>query len=131
MDAQIVDAPDSAPDIPGKRVEIVPPPISLEAAELELALQSQDISERGFSGVIGHVLESMRGRLLFDMPSSHVPGYQRVAAASTGQGDDRRVFLIHLADDGGTIRVEEAHDGGSPLAGFASSCMHLMDRLTA
>lgn len=130
--ARIVDASETETDATEPAVETAPQPqASLEAAELELSLQSQDISERGFAGIVVHSLRSLQGALLFDMPASQLPGFQRVAAVSTGAGEDRRIFLIHLADDGGAIRVEEANDDGNPLAGFASSCMNLMDRLAA
>lgn len=132
MEALIVDAPEAGSGAFRPTMETASSQsVSLEAAELELALQSQDISEQGFAGVILHALEILEGTLLFDMPAAMLPGYQRVAAASTGAGDDRRIFLIHLADDGATIKVEEANDGAGVLAGFAASCMNLMDRLAA
>lgn len=133
MEALIVDAPEGMSDTPKTTtIETTPSsPVSLEAAELELALQSQDITEQGFGGAVSHALETLHGTLLFDMPASHLPGCQRIAAVSTGTGPDRLIFLIHLADDGATIKVEEASDDGSALAGFAASCMNLMDRLAA
>lgn len=133
MDALIVDGPEEAETGAVETAVETPPlqPVSLEAAELELALQAQDIFERGFAGAVRHALDSLDGTLLFDMPDSLLPGFQRVAAVSTGSGDDRRIFLIHLANDGGSIRVEEAAETDSPLAGFATSCMNLMDRLAA
>lgn len=133
MDALIVDAPEELETGSAETTVETPPlqPVSLEAAELELALQAQDIFERGFAGAVRHALDALEGTLLFDMPDSLLPGFQRVAAVSTGSGGERRIFLIHLADDGGTVRVEEAAETDNPLAGFASSCMNLMDRLAA
>jgi len=105
--------------------------VSLEAAELELALQSQSIMEHGFDGAVRGALAELGGTLLFDMPASLLDGYQRVAAVSTGLGAERRIFLIHLGDDGATIRVDEADSDTTPMAGFAASSPTLMDRLAA
>jgi hypothetical protein len=106
-------------------------PVSLETAELELALQMQDVVGQGFDSAVRHALDTLGGSMLFDMPGSPLPGYQRVAVASTGIGDERRVFLIHLGEDGSSINVEDAENDTTSLAGFAASYLNLMDRLAA
>lgn len=125
MDAPIVET--AAPGVE----HIQPVAVSLEAAELELALQSQSIMEHGFEGAVRGALAELGGTLLFDMPASLLDGYQRVAAVSTGSGEERRIFLIHLGDDGSAIRVDEAESDTTPLAGFAASYANLMERLAA
>lgn len=124
MDAPIVATPAAS----SEQVQLA---ISLEAAEVELALQSQSIMEQGFEGAVRGAMAELGGTLLFDMPVSMLEGFQRVAAVSTGSGEERRIFLIHLGDDGSEIRVEEAESDATPLAGFAASYANLMERLAA
>jgi hypothetical protein len=125
MDALIVET--TAPDAEHAGSAAV----SLEAAELELALQMQNILEQGFEGALRRALAELGGTLLFDMPASLLDGFQRVAAVSTGSGEDRRIFLVHLGNDGAAINVEEAESDNTPLAGFAASYVNLMERLAA
>lgn len=116
-----------APDVGKNESE----PVSLEAAELELVLQMQNIVEKGFVGALRGALAELGGTLLFDLPESHLEGFQRVAAVTTGSGEDRKIFLVHLDHNGSGTRVEEAISDTTTIAGFAASYADLMDRLAA
>ena len=102
-------------------------PISLEAVELELALQLQDIVGRGFEDSVQGAVEAAGYDFLFQFPAGHSAGDQRVAAISARNGDERQILLVHLADDGETLRVEAPNDESNSIAEFAASYAGLMD----
>lgn len=102
-------------------------PISLEAVELELALQLQDIVSKGFEDSVQNAVEAAGYNFLFQFPAGHNDGHQRVAAISAGAGEERHILLVHLADDGETLRVEAPNDDSSSIAEFAASYAGLMD----
>ncbi|MCV0408175.1 MAG: hypothetical protein K5872_18290 [Rhizobiaceae bacterium] len=102
---------------------------SLEAVELELALQLEDVVEDGFETALEGALRRVGGQLFFHLRVDTMPNCQRVAAASVGAGDERQLVLVILPDDGGPIRVEAATEEAGPLAGFARSYAGLFERL--
>ena len=104
-------------------------PITLEAVELELALQMQDIVARGFEDSVQDAVEAAGYSFLFQFPAGQENGHQRVAAISAGVGEDRHILLVHLADDGETLRVEAPDSEPSSVAQFAASYAGLMDHL--
>ena len=103
--------------------------ITLEAVELELALQMQDVVSRGFENSVQSAVEAAGYRFLFQMPAGLDDGHQRVAAVSAGDGEDRHILLVHLGDDGETLRVEAPEDDANSIAEFAASYAGLMDCL--
>jgi hypothetical protein len=97
----------------------------------ERALQSHDIAELGFDDAIRAALQEVGGASLFQLPASFGDRIERVAAVCLGAEDDRRIYLVRLAEDGGVAQVEEASDEASPLAGLAASYVDVMQRLAA
>lgn len=104
------------------------PVLSLEAVQLELALQFHDATDRDFEASVRDGLEAVGGLFLFEMRADAFADCQRVAAASVGQGEDRLLVLVILPSDGGPMRVEPASASSSPLAGFAASYAGLVER---
>ncbi len=101
--------------------------ISLEAVELELALQLQDIVGRGFEDSVQDAVEAAGYDFLFQFPAGHSDGDQRVAAIAARNGEERQILLVHLAEDGETLRVEAPNDEPNSIARFAASYAGLMD----
>lgn len=104
-------------------------PITLEAVELELALQMQDIVARGFEDSVQGAVEAAGYQFLFQFPAGLENGQQRVAAISAGAGDDRHILLVHLADDGETLKVEAPSEDANSIVEFAESYAGLLDLL--
>jgi hypothetical protein len=104
---------------------------SLETIELELALQFQDFVELGFEGSVKRAIESVGGRLLFQMRLDGAEDCDRVAAVSMKSGDGERFALVVLPADGGTPRVEAAETSSHPIAGITAAYAGLMDQLGA
>ncbi|MEZ5810774.1 MAG: hypothetical protein R3D45_05090 [Rhizobiaceae bacterium] len=104
-------------------------PVTLEAVELELALQMQDIVSNGFEDSVQNAVEAAGYNFLFQFPAGRENGHQRVAAISAGRGDERQILLVHLAEDGETLRVEAPDDKNRSIARFAASYAGLMDCL--
>lgn len=105
-------------------------PITLEAVELELALQMQDICSKGFEDSVQNAVEAAGYNFLFQFPAGSEDGHQRVAAVSAGDGEERHILLVHLADDGETLRVEAPDNENNSVAEFAASYAGLMDFLS-
>lgn len=103
--------------------------VSLEAVELELALQLQDVVESGFENNVQSAVEAAGYRFLFQFPAELDDELQRVAAICTGDGEQRRILLVHLTDDGQTLRVDAPDEEENSIAGFAASYAGLMDYL--
>lgn len=102
-------------------------PITLEAVELELALQMQDIVTKGFEDSVQNAVEAAGYNFLFQFPAGSEDGQQRVAAISAGEGEERHILLVHLAEDGETLRVEAPDGKPNTIAKFAASYAGLMD----
>lgn len=104
-------------------------PVTLEAVELELALQMQDVISRGFVDSVQDAVEAAGYQFLFQFPSGLGNGNQRVAAVSAGTGDERHILLVHLDEDGETLKVEAPNSNSGSIADFAASYAGLMDAL--
>lgn len=123
MGAALIEAPDTAPDPDAGQ--------SLETVELELALQFQDFVEHGFEGSVKRAVDSVGGRLLFQMRLDGAQDCDRVAAVAMRTGEAEKFALIVLPSDGGSPRVEPAETSRNPLAGIAAAYAGLMDQLGA
>src|SRR5690606_21358484 len=94
---------------------------SLVAIELELALQLQEFVEHGFEGSVKRAVESVGGRLLFQMRLDGADDCERVAAVSMPSGKEEHFALIVLPADGGSPRVEAAETSRHPIAGITAA----------
>lgn len=99
---------------------------SLEAIELELALQTQDLAAAGFETCVANAAEATGGKLLFHMPVEFMPGCQRIAAVLAGKGSDQRTVMVMLDESGERTFVEDAGNGNA-FSGLASSYANLMN----
>lgn len=102
--------------------------VALETVEFELALQLQDIARQGFEGALSTALDSVGGKLLFDMPIA-IEDCRRVAAVSLGSGEQRLLALVVLPNGSDTPRVETAENSSNPVAGIVAAYAGVMDHL--
>jgi hypothetical protein len=119
MEAELTAAPaDSASDD------------SLEAVELELALQNQNLISLGFEESISTALSEIGGEMLFQMRLER-EDCQRIAAVRIGAGDQQQFALVIMPPGGGQMRVEPVEQSSNPLAIIAKSYAGLVDTLRA
>ena len=100
----------------------------LETIELELALQVQDVPGIGFDAAVDAALTSLGGQLLFRLPATSET-VREVAAVSmpTSETGRRKLLLVTLAQDGETMRIENAASGHNPVADLACSMAGVLD----
>jgi hypothetical protein len=99
---------------------------SLEAVELELALQNQNLVSLGFEESIQTALKAIGGEMLFQMRLEN-EDCQRVAAVRIGSEDERQFALVIMPPDGGLMRVEPVAQSSNPIAQITESYAGLMD----
>jgi hypothetical protein len=99
---------------------------SLEAVELELALQNQNLVSLGFEESIQTALKAIGGEMLFQMRLEN-EDCQRVAAVRIGNEDERQLALVIMPPDGGLMRVEPVAQSSNPIAQITESYAGLMD----
>src|SRR5262245_47202400 len=78
---------------------------SLEAVELELALQNQNLISLGFEESIRTALQTTGGEILFQMRMEN-DDCQRIAAVRIGNGTEQQLALVIMPPGGGLMRVE-------------------------
>jgi|SRR5690606_32844990 hypothetical protein len=103
--------------------------LALEAVELELALQLQDVVADGFADSVQEAVETAGYRYLFQMPAVDGAGTEQIAAICTGRGESRRILLVHLDADGRTVRVSPADDDETAYAEIADSFAQVLEEL--
>lgn len=103
--------------------------VSLEAVELELALQLQDVVANGFAETVQGAVETAGYRFLFQMPAVGCDDTQCIAAISAGEGDSRRILLVYLDGDGLSVRVEPTGSNDNAYAEIAQSFAEVMEEL--
>lgn len=104
---------------------------SLEAVELELAIDTGDIRILGFDAAVRDAMRSLDGEFLFDLPASGLAtGFQRIAVVRVRSGSRETVILlVMLADDGDTIKVCEPDEETAGLSDFARAFINVLERL--
>ena len=112
--------------------------ITLDAAELELALELNDdvpgesdaaAEPAGdYATSIRQALDTTGGHLLFHMPAEDGAG--EVAAVAVGVGEERKVLMVTIPRDG-EMRIVPSDRSPSPLARIAPSFADVMERLAA
>ena len=99
---------------------------SLEAVELELALQNQNLISLGFEESIRTALQSTGGEILFQMRMER-EDCQRIAAVRIGSGEEQQFALVIMPPGGGLMRVEPVDRSTNPLARITESYAGLVD----
>jgi hypothetical protein len=97
-------------------------PLSLEAVELELSLQTAQTAD------LDAALRSAGARVLFAVHPATGSDAPFVAAVVVGDGEERQ-FLIVTRPADGAVSVETAETSGSPLARLAASFAAVMERM--
>jgi hypothetical protein len=122
MNVPAIDIPGDIPgDISGDISERDSTALSLEAVELELALQLSDATQ------FDRVLADARATLLFAVHGADVADAPSVSAVVVGEGDNRQ-FLIVTRPPDGNVCVEDARTSRNPLARLAPSFAAVMER---
>lgn len=103
---------------------------SLEAVELELALQNQNLISLGFEDSIRTALAGIGGEMLFQMRIER-EDCQRIAAVRIGQGEEQQFALVIMPPGGGLMRVEPLEQSNNPLAMITESYAGLVDSFRA
>jgi hypothetical protein len=103
---------------------------TLEAVELELALQNQNLVSLGFEDSIRTALADIGGEMLFQMRLER-EDCQRIAAVRIGQGEEQQFALVIMPPGGGMMRVEPVEQSSNPLAMIAASYAGLVDTFRA
>jgi len=119
MEAELMTAP--AEQIPDD---------SLEAVELELALQNQNLISLGFEESLHTALNEIGGEMLFQMRLER-EDCQRIAAVRIGAGEQQQFALVIMPPGGGLMRVEPVEQSSNPLAIIAKSYAGLVDTFRA
>lgn len=104
---------------------------SLEAVELELAIDAGDIRVLGFDAAVRDAMRTLDGEFLFDLPASGLAtGFQRIAVVRLRSGvRETVILLVMLADDGETIKVCEPDEETAGLSDFARAFINVLERL--
>lgn len=102
-------------------------PSSSDTAEIEAALQDQDIVGQDFERSLQTALATTGGTLLFQMQIDKDEGHEHVAAISIGAAEERRLFLVVLPADGGKLKLEPVETSDNPLAKIAPAYAGLVD----
>jgi hypothetical protein len=100
---------------------------SADTAEIEAALQGQDIVAQDFERSLQTALSTTGGTLLFQMQIDKDEGHEHVAAISIGAAEERRLFLVVLPADGSKLKLEPVETSKNPLARIAPSYAELVD----
>ncbi|WP_442578614.1 hypothetical protein ACSBOB_24235 [Mesorhizobium sp. ASY16-5R] len=79
------------------------------------------VSEERFEQLVSAALDGVDGTMLFRMRIDEAGDDQHVAAASVGDGATRHFLILSLPVAGGQLRVEQAANSKSPVAGIAAS----------
>jgi|GEM_PF-577400 hypothetical protein len=113
------------------RAENADPSPTLEAVELELAIDPGDIRVRGFDASVREAMRTIDGEFLFDLPASGLAnGYQRIAVVRVKSGGgDGVLLLVMLGEDGDTIKVCEPDEETAGLSAFARAFINVLERL--
>ena len=80
--------------------------IELEAVELMLALESQDVMQSGFEESVLSAAASVDGELLFHVPTPSSMPFQRAALVSLPTESGSLVVLATLDDAGSAIELQ-------------------------
>lgn len=79
--------------------------MTLEAVELEFALDAIDVLTEGFDAALAKAAERVGGEVLFNMPALDTSEAQRIGAiAISGQPQDQVIFVT-LRNDGTTLSL--------------------------
>ncbi|MFI0847638.1 hypothetical protein [Mesorhizobium sp. IMUNJ 23232] len=87
------------------------------------------VSEERFEEIVTEALDGVDGTMLFKMRIDAEGDAEHVAAASVGNGDTRHFLILSLPVAGGQLRVEQAANSKSPVAGIAASYAGLAEAL--
>ncbi|MBB4003007.1 MAG: hypothetical protein V7704_13350 [Aurantimonas endophytica] len=103
---------------------------TIEAVELELALDMQDLTQSDFETCVRAAATVVGGELLFDIPADgSVEDASRIAAVRiAGENRDNIVFAV-LNGSGDNIRVSGREEIGDRFHGFARAFVGVLTRI--
>ena len=117
-------------DLPGDTVPSPLAPMSLDLVELDLALDLNDIAERGFCEAVREAAKTVNGEFLFDLPASGlVDDAQRIAVVCLSRNDGGRFGLVLLSADGDRATTVEPDETTGGLVQFAKAFVAVLEKL--
>lgn len=104
---------------------------SLEAVEIELAINSDTLDRNGFVAAVREAVDDLAAEFLFDLPASGLcSDCQRIAVIRlTPKGRAETLLLVKLAGDGRTITVTEPDEETRGLTDFARAFVNVLSQL--
>ncbi|MGH6760483.1 MAG: hypothetical protein ACRECW_02680 [Phyllobacterium sp.] len=118
MDPHIEEKADTAASAPA--------PITLEAVEVELALNMQDILADGFEGALRKAADIVHGEILFNMPAPADHYAQRIGAIAVPNGSVDQVVFVTLARDGTTLAVSSEDERNASFKSLGQNLAAIM-----
>lgn len=105
------------------------PSSGLELIELELALDSMQAEQAGFSEAVGTAVRSLGGEFLFSLPASGLAeGQQKIAVVRLPSGDGQTLVFVFLSEDGTRTAVRLPDEETSRLADFSKAFIDLLEK---
>ncbi len=104
------------------------PSPGLELVELELALDSVQAEQSGFTEAIGAAVKSLGGEFLFSLPASGLAdGQQKIAAVRLPSDDGKVLLFVLLSEDGRHVTVRAPDEETARLADFSQAFIGLLE----
>lgn len=101
----------------------------LELVELELALDSMQAEQLGFSEAVGSAVQSLGGEVLFSLPASGLAeGQQKIAAVRLPADTEAMLLFVFLSEDGTRTTVRLPDEETSRLADFSEAFIDLLEK---
>lgn len=105
-------------------------PTSLDAVEMELALDLQEPTSRSFEDCVRSAVDVVGGEILFDMPAdASLDDASRIAAIRVSGGSSERIVFAILNETETSIRVAEREEVGERFYGFAHAFVGVLERI--
>lgn len=104
-------------------------PMALDLVELELALDLNDIADRGFSDAVQQAAKTVGGEFLFDLPASGlIANAQRIAVVCLSRSDGGRFGLVLLSANGDRASAMESDETTADLVQFAKAFVAVLEK---
>ncbi|WP_394690247.1 hypothetical protein [Hoeflea sp.] len=119
-----------APAVQPNFGSVAPAPVSLELMELELALDLDEITERGFCEAVRDAAKASGAEFLFDLPASGlIEEAQRIAVICLSRKNGGRFGLVLLSPEGDRAIALEPGQETAGLVQFAKAFVAVLERL--
>ncbi|MBX4932193.1 hypothetical protein [Rhizobium bangladeshense] len=106
------------------------PTLPMELVELELSLEGYAGGDVGFCEAVRQAAGRSGGELLFDLPAAGLIGdCRRIAVLRIPDGENMRVVLALLDQNGTEIRMQAPDEDTAHLVRFADAFVEVLERI--